>query len=126
MTRAVVTKESGPRPHLAWCSFHDDGVRHKTAKRANAWAEAHNEEHHKICDVCEVDHSTTWADLSHGIIRLMLHQQERITWMEWPINGDMIARQRAGILGPSLLHSWADPEEIDWDRITAQQETNHG
>jgi hypothetical protein len=62
------------------------------------------------------------ADLSHGIIRLMLHAQERITWMEWPINGDMIARQRAGILNDSLLFSWADPEEIDWQRVDEQRE----
>jgi hypothetical protein len=71
-----------------------------------------------ICDICGVDHSTTWADLSHGNIFLMLHAQERITWMEWPINGDMIARQRAGMLDESLLFSWADPEEIDWDQVT--------
>ena len=58
-----------------------------------------------ICEVCEVDHDTTWADLSHGVIRLIEHAQERITWMETPISGDNIARQRAGINGPSLLHS---------------------
>jgi hypothetical protein len=67
-----------------------------------------------------VDHTTTWADLSHGIIRLLIHAQERITWMEWPINGDMIARQRAGLLPPGLLYSWADPEEIDMDRAAEQ------
>ncbi|MFB9403603.1 hypothetical protein [Pseudarthrobacter polychromogenes] len=43
-----------------------------------------------------------------------------MTWMEWPINGDMIARQRAGILGPSLLFSWADPEEIDWEAVESE------
>lgn len=120
MSRAVVAKESGPRPFIAWCEFCQDGVRHATRKRADGWADSHNANEHAICDVCEVDHSTTMADLSHGIIRLMLHAQERITWMEWPINGDMIARQRAGILNSSLLFSWADPEEINWDRVNSR------
>lgn len=73
-----------------------------------------------ICETCGVDHATTWADLSHGIIRLIIHAQERIDWMETPINGDMIARQRAGILGPALLYSSADPEEINWDYVNSR------
>jgi hypothetical protein len=117
---AEVTKDQNPRPYLAYCEFHQDGVRHTSKDRAQDWADAHNAEQHPICEECGVDHATTWADLSHGIIRLMVHQQERITWMEWPINGDMIARQRAGILGPALLYSWADPEEIDFDRVKEQ------
>jgi hypothetical protein len=47
-----------------------------------------------------------------------------MTWMEWPINGDMIARQRAGILGPALLYSWADPEEINWQAVAELNERN--
>lgn len=117
-----MTKGFGPRPFIAWCEFCQDGVRHGSAKRANAWAGAHNAEQHRQCEVCEVDHSTTMADLSHGIIRLLLHAQERITWMEWPVNGDMIARQRAGIVNNSLLFSTTDPEEIDWDYIAARPE----
>jgi hypothetical protein len=70
-----------------------------------------------ICDVCGVDHATTWADLSHGTIRLIQHAQERMDWMEYPVNGDMIARQRAGILGPGLIFSTTDPEEINWDYV---------
>lgn len=120
--KAEVNKGFGPRPYIAYCAFHQDGVRHKARGRADAWADAHNAEHHAICDICGVDHSTTHADLSHGIIRLLIHAQERITWMEWPINGDMIARQRAGILGPALLYSWADPEEIDWQAVEEQRE----
>lgn len=119
--KAAVTKESGPRPYVAWCEFHQDGVRHRTSARASDWADRHNAEQHRICEECGVDHSTTHADLSHGIIRLLLHAQERITWMEWPINGDMIARQRAGILGPALLFSWADPEEIDWPEVNRRR-----
>ena len=122
--KAVVTKEPGARPFIAWCEFCQDGVRHRTSARASAWADSHNNAEHQQCEVCGVDHSTTWADLSHGIVRLMIHAQERITWMEWPINGDMIARQRAGILGPSLLFSWADPEEIDWQVATEGGRSN--
>jgi hypothetical protein len=119
--RATVTREDNPFPHLARCEFCDEGRRFLTEPDAKVWAEAHNAAEHAICDVCGVDHATTWADLSHGIIRLMLHTQERTTWQEWPINGDMIARQRKGILGPSLLFSWADPEDIDWDRINSEK-----
>lgn len=73
------------------------------------------------CEICGVDHSWSMADLSHGIIRLMLHAWDRgLTWMEWPINGDMIARQRAGLLGNGLIFSFTDPEEIDWVRIGEQ------
>ena len=114
--KAAVQNEGGRR-FLAWCDFHDEGERHKTRARAEEWADAHNNEHHRICDVCEVDHSTTMANLSHGNIRLMLHAQERMDWMEYPINGDMIARQRAGIVGKSLLHSTTDPEDIDWQAV---------
>jgi uncharacterized protein YlaI len=119
--RATVSKGFGARPFIAYCDFCQDGVRHRTVQRANNWAFRHNAEHHQVCDVCGVDHATTWADLSHGIIRLMLHAQERITWQEWPINGDMIARQRKGILGPALLFSWADPEDIDWDHVNSKR-----
>ncbi|AYR01017.1 hypothetical protein PBI_ISOLDE_48 [Arthrobacter phage Isolde] len=119
--QATVRKEDGPRPYLAWCDFCQDGVRHQTKARAGEWADGHNAKEHAICDVCGVDHATTWADLSHGIIRLMLHAQERITWQEWPINGDMIARHRKGILGPALLFSWADPEDIDWDHVNSKR-----
>jgi hypothetical protein len=66
-----------------------------------------------ICEVCEVDHNTTMADLSHGIIRLLEHARERIDWMDVPISGDNIARQRAGITGPSLLFSTYWEEEDD-------------
>jgi hypothetical protein len=72
-----------------------------------------------VCEVCGVDHTTGSADLSHGIIRLMQHAQDRTDWMEFPINGDMIARQRAGILNTSLLFSTADPEDIDWEYVNA-------
>lgn len=61
------------------------------------------------CPICEVDHSTTMADLSHGIVRLIEHARERFPWMDFPISGDNIARQRAGISGTSLLFS------ADWD-----------
>jgi len=122
---AIVTKESGPRPHVAWCEFCQDGVRHGSAKRAHVWADGHNAEHHQTCEVCGVDHSTTMADLSHGIIRLMLHAWDRgLTWMEWPINGDMIARQRAGDLGPGLIYSITDPEEINWLAVAELNERN--
>lgn len=62
-----------------------------------------------ICDVCEVDHNTAMADLSHGNIRLLEHALEIMTWLEFPISGDNIARQRAGINSPSLLFS------VHWD-----------
>jgi hypothetical protein len=68
---------------------------------------------HDLCEVCGVDHATSMADLSHGIIRLIEHSQERFDWQEWPISGDHIARQRAGITGPSLLHSLYWDEEDD-------------
>lgn len=116
--RAEVQQEG--RKFLAWCDFHQEGVRHKGRGRADEWAAAHNNEHHRICDVCEVDHSTTMANLSHGIIRLMLHAQERMDWLEYPINGDMVARQRAGTVGKSLLFSSADPEDIDWEAVAAR------
>lgn len=119
--RATVSKGFGARPFIAYCDFCQDGVRHKTKPRADEWAAQHNDDQHAVCEVCGVDHSTTMADLSHGNVSLMLHAQERITWMEWPINGDMIARQRKGILGPSLLFSWADPEEIDWDYVNSKR-----
>ncbi|QWY79674.1 hypothetical protein PP637_gp44 [Arthrobacter phage Persistence] len=117
---ATVKAVFGPS-YLAFCEFCQDGERHRIRGRAEAWAEQHNAKEHAICEICEVDHATTWADLSHGIIRLMLHAQERITWQEWPINGDMIARQRKGILGPALLFSWADPEDIDWERVNSKR-----
>jgi hypothetical protein len=60
-----------------------------------------------------MDHAKGWPDLSHGIIRVMQHQQERVDWMDFPISGDQIARQRAGINGPSLLHSVYWDEEGD-------------
>lgn len=66
-----------------------------------------------ICEVCEMDHAKGWGDLSHGTIRLMIHAQERIDWMYFPISGDNIARQRAGVTGPSLLHSTYWDEEDD-------------
>lgn len=72
-----------------------------------------------LCPICEVDHAWAMADLSHGIIRLMQHAQDRTDWMEFPINGDMVARQRAGILGKSLAFSSADPEDIDWEYVNA-------
>ncbi len=73
-----------------------------------------------LCPICEVDHDWAMANLSHGIIRLMLHAWDRgLTWMEWPVNGDMIARQRAGIVGKSLLFSTADPEDINWEAVAA-------
>lgn len=65
------------------------------------------------------------ADLSHATIGLMLHAIERFSWMEYPINGDMIARQRAGILNTSLLFSTTDPEEIDWEYVEARK-NDHG
>lgn len=74
-----------------------------------------------VCQECGVDHHYGAADLSHGIIRLIEHAQERMPWMETPINGDMVARQRAGILGPALLFSHTDPEDIDWDEIARQR-----
>lgn len=114
--RASVHQESA-RQFLSWCDFHQEGERHRTSERAHTWAAVHNAEHHQICEVCEVDHSTTMADLSHGIIRLMRHAQERMTWMEYPVNGDMIARQSAGIVGKSLLYSTTDPEDIDWQAV---------
>jgi hypothetical protein len=58
-----------------------------------------------------VDHETTHADLSHGIIRLINHAQERWPWEEWPISGDRIAAQRAGRLSKSLIGS------IDWGAL---------
>lgn len=67
------------------------------------------------CPVCGVNHSTTMADLSHGIIRLIEHAQERMPWMEFPISGDHIARQRAGTTGPGLLHS------TDWAALESEQ-----
>lgn len=63
-----------------------------------------------ICPVCEVDHRTTRANLSHGIIRLIEHARERFG-SEYPISGDNIARQRAGISGTSLLQS------TDWQAM---------
>ena len=64
------------------------------------------------CQTCGVDHEWGEADLSSGIIRLIQHSQERMTWAEWPISGDAIARQRAGINPASLIHSvyWAEEE----------------
>jgi hypothetical protein len=70
-----------------------------------------------ICEVCGVDHDLGMADLSHGIICLLHHARERIDWLEFPCNGDMIARQRAGIVGPALVFTTADPEEIDWEVV---------
>lgn len=70
-----------------------------------------------ICQVCGVDHDWAMGDLSSGNIQLMLHAQERMEWMEFPANGDMIARQRAGILNNSLLFSTTDPQDIDWERV---------
>jgi hypothetical protein len=121
VSRAKVSRGFGKRPWYAYCKFCQQGVRRGSQHRAEAWADDHNAKEHATCDVCGVDHATTWADLSHGIIRLMLHAQERITWQEWPINGDMIARQRKGILGPALLFSWADPEDIDWDYVNSKR-----
>lgn len=74
-----------------------------------------------ICQVCGVDHDWALADLSHGIIRLLIHARERVEWMEFPANGDMIARQRAGLIGKSLLYSTADPNEINWDVVKEQR-----
>lgn len=65
------------------------------------------------CGVCGVDHNWASADLSHGIIRLLLHTQERTDWMEFPISGDNIARQRAGLASDSLLFSTYWDEETD-------------
>jgi len=121
--KALVQQESS-RSFLAWCDFHQQGERRRTSRNAHEWADAHNNEHHRICDVCEVDHSTTMANLSHGIIRLMQHAQERMDWMEYPVNGDMIARQRAGIVGKSLLYSTADPEDIDWQAVALLYPSN--
>jgi hypothetical protein len=76
-----------------------------------------------ICTICGVDHMWAWADLSHGNIHLIIHAQERSDWMAErgsPVNGDMIARQRAGILPMGFLFSTADPEEIDWSRVREQ------
>lgn len=64
-----------------------------------------------ICETCGVDHETTWADLSHGIIRLILHSHERVPWEEWPISGDRVALQRAGRLSPALIGS------VDWGAL---------
>lgn len=44
---AVVTKETGKRPFIAWCERCQDGVRAATAKQAQAWADKHNAERHK-------------------------------------------------------------------------------
>lgn len=44
---AEVTKESGPRPFVAWCERCQDGVRHATKKRAQAWADTHNTAKHR-------------------------------------------------------------------------------
>ena len=68
-----------------------------------------------ICDVCEVDHSRSMADLSHGIIHLIEHAQQRFPWQEWPISGDHIARARAGSYPASLadVSDWAALEEMD-------------
>jgi hypothetical protein len=68
-----------------------------------------------VCPICEVDHRTAMADLSHGIIRLLLHAQERMPWMGFPISGDNVARQRAGITGPSILFSthWDENDPDD-------------
>lgn len=65
----------------------------------------------KICEVCEVDHATTWPDLSHGKIYLLRHDHERIEWQEWPISGDQVALQRAGTLAPALIWS------VDWQQL---------
>lgn len=64
-----------------------------------------------ICNTCGVDHTTTHADLSHGIIRLIQHAQERAPWDEWPISGDRIVLQRAGRLSKGLIGS------IDWGAL---------
>lgn len=72
-----------------------------------------------ICQECGVDHRWELPDLSHGIIRLILHVRKDmgIWWMEFPANGDMIARQRSGLIGKSLLNSTSDPDEINWDVV---------
>lgn len=62
-----------------------------------------------ICDVCNVDHNTAMADLSHGIIRLLNHALELMPWLEFPISGDNLTRQHTGINSPSLLFS------VHWD-----------
>lgn len=67
------------------------------------------------CDICGVDHRWNMADLSHGIIRLLLHAQERAPWHEFPANGDMIARQRNGMVSNALLFTIHGPDEFDWD-----------
>lgn len=66
-----------------------------------------------LCAVCGVDHEWSMADLSHGIIRLIEHATELRPWADYPISGDNIARQRAGITGPSLLGSMYWEEEDD-------------
>jgi hypothetical protein len=58
-----------------------------------------------------VDHETTHADLSHGIIRLLQHEQELRPWNEWPISGDRIVHQRAGRLSKALIGS------VDWGAL---------
>ena len=70
------------------------------------------------CDVCGVDHATTMADVSHGIIRLMAHSRELRPWEEWPISGDRIAHQRAGALPKSLLFS------VDWGELGEEEGWN--
>lgn len=77
-----------------------------------------------ICQVCGVDHDWGMGDLSSGNIQLMLHAQERMEWMEFPANGDMIARQRAGILSNSLLGSITDPQEMDWDAVARRRKAS--
>jgi hypothetical protein len=72
------------------------------------------------CEECGVDHATTHADLSHGIIRLIMHAQEIRPWNEeeWPISGDRIALQRAGRLSPALIGS------IDWGALGEEEGWN--
>lgn len=72
-----------------------------------------------ICDVCEADHARSMADLSHGIIRLIEHSQQRFPWQQWPTSGDHIARTRAGNYPASLagLTDWAALENTDDEGI---------
>ncbi|UGL61936.1 hypothetical protein SEA_EASTWEST_53 [Arthrobacter phage EastWest] len=67
-----------------------------------------------ICDICGVNHKTTHADLSHGIIRLLMHSQELRDWEEWPISGDKIALLEDG--KTSLLHL------VDWRALGADED----
>lgn len=91
--------------------------------RGGPWLVAGGTLHHGgavKCDVCGVDHETTMADLSHGIIRLIHHAQEARPWneCEWPISGDRIALQRAGRLSKSLIGS------VDWGALGEEEGWN--